>query len=83
MKKPGYHIKDIPKGQLGTIKKIQEEYEEFLDANRQGSLIMELVELSDLVGAIDFYLKKYNLGIDDVLKFSRITKRAFESGERK
>lgn len=83
MKKHGYHLTDIPKAKLGTIDKIKEEYDEFIDAHKQGCLIMELIELSDLVGAIDFYLKKYNLGIEDVLKFSNITKRAFESGERK
>lgn len=81
---PGYHKRDIQKGVLGEVSKITEEYTEFIDANEQGSRIMELVELSDLVGAITFYVKnKYGMGITDLVSFSNITKRAFEDGTRK
>lgn len=81
---PGYHKRDIEKGTLGEISKIKEEFEEFLDANEQGSRIMELIELSDLVGAITFYVQnKYGMSITDLVCFSNITKRAFEDGTRK
>ena len=48
-----YHKTYIQKGELGHASKIQEEFEEFKDAYTQGSPVMELVELSDLLGAID------------------------------
>ena len=46
---------------------------------------MELVELSDLYGAIDLYLKVHHPGIsmEDLAIMSRITERAFQSGRRK
>jgi len=44
---------------------------------------MELVELSDLVGAIDLYVNNYyNLTLDDLIKMKEITERAFENGRR-
>ena len=49
----GYHLKPIPKGRLGHISKIQEELMEYEDAIEQNCRIMAMVELSDLVGAID------------------------------
>lgn len=57
----GYHIRKINKGVLGEISKIQEEYEEVLDSIEQSSIIMELVELSDLYGAFEAYLEKYGM----------------------
>jgi len=52
----GYHIKFINKGVLGHFSKITEEFNEFIDAHEQGSFVMELIELSDLIGAaISFY----------------------------
>ena len=82
---PGYHITPITKGILGEISKIQEEIDELADAKAQGCVIMELVELSDLYGAIDLYLKVNHPGIsmEDLAIMSRITERAFQSGRRK
>lgn len=105
---PGYHLSKIPKGKLGEISKIDEEYMEWLDARMQDSKIMMAVELSDMLGAylaflekhpepnwmekdiVDAYINfinkeavKLHLGYYDLLTFSKITKRAFESGERK
>lgn len=79
----GYHKSNISKGTLGEASKITEEYLEFMDAVEQGSKVMELVELSDLIGATEEYLKKYNLTIQDLIGFSDITKRAFKNGARK
>lgn len=79
----GYHKSNIMKGSFGEVTKITEEYLEFIDAVEQESKVMQLVELSDLLGAIEEYLKKYNLTMDDLAVFSDITKRAFKSGERK
>lgn len=80
----GYHINKIEKGVLGSMSKIREEFEELLDAHSQGSTIMELVELSDLYGAIKIYLEvNYpGIGMKDLELFSIITERAFTSGDR-
>lgn len=79
----GYHQKKIEKGILGTPSKIKEECEEFFDAVNQGDLIMQLVELSDLIGAIESYILPKGFTIDDLKSFSDKTKSAFEEGERK
>lgn len=80
----GYHIAKITRGETGEISKIQEELDELIDAHAQGSRVMELVELSDLVGAIQLYLDKYHAGysLDDLGVMSRITARAFRNGAR-
>jgi phosphoribosyl-ATP pyrophosphohydrolase len=60
----GYHINIINKGIIGECSKIIEEIEEVIDAEKQKSKIMILVELSDLLGAILLYIQKYELNID-------------------
>jgi hypothetical protein len=82
--KPGYHLDAIPKTcDLGSLDKIIEEYQEFIDAVKQKTHVMALVELSDLIGAIDLYTKaNFNLSIDDLKLFSSITQRAFINGHR-
>lgn len=83
--KPGYHIAKISKRRYGSLGKIQEEVDELMDAHRQGSKVMILVELSDLYGAIEGYLEENHPGVNmsDLAKFSGITKRAFANGGRK
>lgn len=78
----GYHTKKIPKGELGKFSKIKEEFLELEDANYQQDKILILAELSDLVGAIEAYIAKYNMDIYDLKKFSDKTKSAFEDGTR-
>ena len=83
MPEEGYHLKQIPKGVLGERSKIVEEFEEWRDACEQGCVVMELVELSDMLGAIDRYVKdNYNLYLGDLIKMKDITERAFENGRR-
>ena len=81
---PGYHVKSIKKHDFGTVEKIFEEYEELIDAKAQGVKIMELVELSDIVGAIEGYVEKAHPGITlaDLVEMSSVTKRAFLNGHR-
>jgi len=83
-KKIGYHLKSIKKGSIGELSKIREEIEELEDANQQGVKIMELVELSDLYGSIELYLKKHfpNITMEDLKKMSDVTQRAFKNGRR-
>lgn len=80
----GYHLDNIPKGEVGELSKIQEELLELIDASKQGSKIMALVEISDLYGAMECYLKKHHpdTTMEDVKIMSGITKRVFENGFR-
>jgi hypothetical protein len=80
----GYHISKINKGVLGEFSKVQEEWEELMDARQQNGKILELCELADLYGAIDAYVKnQYNISIADVAKMSAMTVSAFTEGSRK
>jgi phosphoribosyl-ATP pyrophosphohydrolase len=81
----GYHKSKIKRGEFGELSKIREEFEELLDANAQGAKIMILCELSDLVGAIEGYTKKYHPGISlsDLVQMSNLTQSAFLDGSRK
>ncbi len=80
----GYHLTEIPKGELGELSKIQEELSEAVDSESQGVKIMTLVELSDMIGATEAYLEKHHNGysITDLLDMSAVTKRAFINGRR-
>lgn len=51
----GYHLKPIFKGILGEFSKIEEEFNEFIDAHEQSCALMGLIELSDLLGSIKHY----------------------------
>lgn len=77
-----YHQNDIKKGVIGEVTKITEEYEEFIDSVNQNCIIMQLIELSDLLGAIEAYTEKYNITLHDLIKMKEITKRVFLSGRR-
>jgi len=81
---PGYHLAKIPRGELGEISKIQEELLELQNAMAQGSRIMAVVELADLIGAVRAFMSRHlpGLTLEDLDRFSNITKRAFENGHR-
>jgi len=79
----GYHIKEIEKGILGEFSKIKEEYQELEDAFEQRDKILQLCELSDLIGAIEFYCQeKFKITLEDLKSFSDKTKSAFKEGKR-
>lgn len=80
----GYHIRDIPRGDLGYPSKIIEEIMEFSDAVDQGNPVMALVELSDSLGAIEAYLERHHpsVTLDDLLTMKAATQRAFRNGFR-
>jgi hypothetical protein len=84
IRKPGYHLTDIPKGVIGESSKILEELLELQDAEAQDAKVMALVELSDLLGAVEHYLYHYfpDITLTDLLKMSSITQRAFRNGHR-
>lgn len=80
--KPGYHLVEIPRGVFGELSKVAEELAEALDAEKQGSQLMLLQELSDLVGAAGAVAAKHGSSLDELVRMAQITKRAFEAGHR-
>lgn len=79
----GYHKKEIKKGVIGEFSKIQEEFEELTDAFEQNCKVLQICELTDLIGAIEEYsICKFNLTIVDLLNFSNKTKSAFKENKR-
>lgn len=83
--KPGYHMEEIPKGEMGHISKLFEELRELEDADRQGSRVMVLNEVCDLYGALEAFVERNFPGfkMNDVREMSDVTKRAFMNGRRK
>ncbi len=78
----GYHLKPIEKGVYGEFSKIREEIEELLDAHEQNNRVLEIVELTDLLGAIEAYVQKNNLTLRDLTAMMELTKKAFKDGDR-
>ena len=79
-----YHLRSIEKGTIGELSKVYEEIEEVKDSDEQGVHLMVLVELSDVIGAIESYLEKHHksISLTDLIVMSDVTKRAFRSGRR-
>ena len=62
----------------------REEYEELTDAVNQGSKVMEICEMCDLIGAIKSYaFTQYNLTLGDLIQFLEKTESAFKDGTRR
>jgi hypothetical protein len=78
----GYHTKKIPKGVYGEFSKIKEEFHELEDAIEQDAKVLVICEASDLIGAINGYIQRYNLDIYDLIKMSQQTSEAFKEGTR-
>lgn len=79
-----YHVNEIDKGVLGEFSKIKEEFQELQDAVEQEDRILQICELTDLIGAIEeFSNSKFRLTLMDLITFSNKTKSAFREGKRK
>lgn len=81
----GYHRTKITKGTVGESSKILEEALELIDAELQNNKVMALVELSDLIGAVQHYVeRRYGslLSLEDLQIMAKTTRRAFEQGRR-
>ena len=79
-----YHRNEIQKGTIGEFSKIKEEFQELEDGYMQDDKILQIVELTDLIGAIEeFSINKFGLNVNDLVKFSNKTKEAFREGKRK
>lgn len=71
-----YHKNVIPKGKLGEFSKIREEYKELKDAFEQNDPILQLCELTDLIGAIEHYaMAKYNISLNELIAFNEKTQK--------
>lgn len=79
----GYHLTPIKKGVYGESSKIREELDELEDAETQGIKLMVLMELADIYGALEACAKSYGTSVEELKQMSDVTKRAFESGQRK
>lgn len=78
----GYHKNKIDKGVLGEFSKIKEEFQELEDAFEQENKVLQICELCDLIGAIEFYAKSFNLTLEDLIKMKESNKNAFLDGSR-
>jgi len=78
----GYHKTEIPKGTLGEFSKIEEEFNELRDAHSQSNKVLEICELSDMLGAIEAYAAKWNLSLADLEQMQKSTASAFNDGQR-
>lgn len=79
----GYHVTHITKGLFGEASKIEEEFQEWKAAINQEVKVLELVELSDLIGAIEGYVvNKFSMTLDDLVKMKNLTAKAFLDGTR-
>lgn len=77
-----YHKSKIEKGILGEFSKIKEEFQELEDAVNQNEKLLILCELSDVIGAIEAFAEKYHFTLEDIIRFSNLTKSAFIEGKR-
>jgi hypothetical protein len=80
-----YHKKEISKGKIGEVSKILEEVQELQDAFQDGDRILQLIELSDIVGAIKCFLENYfnDFSIEELIYFANKTNESFKDGTRK
>lgn len=78
----GYHKREIQKGVFGEFSKVQEEFEELKDGYDQKNKILQIVELTDLLGAIEAYGNKLGVSMTDMLSMMEATKKAFKDGDR-
>lgn len=78
----GYHMREIQKGKLGEISKVQEEVDEFKDALEQGNKVLQMCELCDIYGALEALARPYGLSMKDLQRMSDRTVSAFSDGSR-
>jgi hypothetical protein len=74
VKKMSFHEREIPRGKYGEVSKILEEVYEALDSDERNHRLMLLIELSDIVGAVEGVLlhKKFGHSVEDLIKFARL-----------
>jgi len=77
-----FHKAIIQKGIYGQLSKIKEELDEAYDAESQNQDLMLLIELSDIIGAVEGVSKKYGFTLEQLMKFAKLrSKVAIEEEE--
>ena len=78
-----FHKAIIQKGIYGQLSKIKEELDEAYDAESQNQDLMLLIELSDIIGAVEGVSKKYGFTIEQLIKFAKLRSKVAieEEGE--
>lgn len=71
-----WHTKEIKKGVYGELSKVEEELEEAKDALEQNNTLMYLIELSDIVGAVEGIIEKHGLSLKELITFSNKVKES-------
>lgn len=71
-----FHNRKIKKGIYGEFSKIEEEFDEAREALEQENKLMYLIELSDIVGAIEGVIERFGLDLNDLIKFSNKVKES-------
>jgi predicted house-cleaning noncanonical NTP pyrophosphatase (MazG superfamily) len=68
----GFHKATIERGVYGQLSKIQEELDEARDAESQGQDLMLLIELADIVGAVEGVATRYGFTLEQLTAFARL-----------
>lgn len=71
-----WHNRPIKKGVYGEFSKIEEEVDEAREALEQNNHLMYLIELSDVIGAIEKIAENHGLTLDDLIRFSKKVKES-------
>lgn len=75
-----WHKREITRGVYGEFSKVLEEVEEAEDALEQNNKLMYLIELSDIVGAIEGIVENYGLTLEELITFSDKVKESKRNG---
>ena len=78
-----FHKAIIQKGIYGELSKIKEELDEAFDAESQNQDLMLLIELSDIIGAVEGVSKKYGFTLEQLIAFAKLRSKVAieEEGE--
>ena len=66
----GFHNRTITKGEYGQLSKIREELEEAEDAQDQGIDLIVILELADILGAVQGVASRYGITLDQLRAYS-------------
>jgi len=77
-----FHEKEIKKGILGELSKIQEELDEALEAEGRNQDLLLILELADIIGAVGLVSEKYGISLDQLVTFAKLRRQVGEQVAR-